>query len=457
MPILPKRLQALLSFFWKRQFVRDVLTLQAGSVFAFGLGFLKSIAFARLLGLEGFGLYAVAASFMGTLKIFTGFGQEQALITYLAEKFEEKDQKGMEAVLKYFWTLTLLAAGLLLLMAALSPTLAGVFYGDNAWMIGTMVAVGFLSFIVSLPHTLVISLLQIVHRVRIMTICENAGQLLQLLLGIGFVLAGFGPLGILLGLFAANMVMTVIYAVILWRIQREYHIPGVWQSLGSRQPYRQYFTQGMWIAADKNVINFYPQTLQFLLSLFATPEVVGIAQLALKVANLPSGLLFSHTVRLANTTIPAMKSKGIDYLRTHCALLVKHTLLFHALLIFGSMLVMPFAVILAYGWEFSPVIVPALWILMIRLLQPFNVANTSLLRLFRKMHVSTIWNAIRIPIELAIFFSLPFVFHVEPLTAFVIAIFLHQLGAFSMNFYVYPSLLGFRVPWVGAKSARNHD
>ena len=84
-------------------------------------------------------------------------------------------------------------------------------------------------------------------------------------------------------------------------------------------------------------------------------------------------------------------------------------------------------------------ITPMLWMLMIRLLQPFNVANTSIMRIFRKVYVSTIWNTIRIPLELGIFVLL--MQWTLPMTAFVIAVLLHQLGAFSMNWYVYGVLL----------------
>lgn len=433
------------SFLLKRSFVRDVLTLQAGSVFTLGLGFVKSIVLARLLGLEGFGLYAVAVSFVGTFKLFTGFGQEQSLITYFAEAFHQKSESGMRAVLRYYVILSLIAAGLILALAIISPFIARALYATNAPLIATMASIGFLSLLVSLPHSLTISLLQIVRRVPVMTVLENLSQVLQLLLAAAFVLADFGPTGILMGFLVSNLLMTVIYSRYFILLRREFSLPGIRESVLSGEPIGQYVMQGAWIAIDKNTVNLFPSALLFLLGIWAPASAVGIAQLAFNTSNIPSTLLFAHAVRMANSTLPAMKDKGLAYLREQCALLVKHTLLFHAMLIFASMVVFPAIIVMFYGWEFSAAIVPMLWILLIRLLQPFNVANTSLLRLFRKIHVATQWNLIRIPIDLAVFVCLlRYVLPDAPLLAFVFAILQHQLGAFAMNGYVYYVLLGMR-------------
>jgi len=426
--------------------VRDVFTLQMGSVFSHGIGFLKSIIFARMLGLEGFGMYAVALSLTGTFKIFSGFGQEQALLTYLAEEYKSGNKKGMQSVIKYFCVVSAFAGAVLLLFALWSPALASMFYEDRSSEIGTMAMVGFAAFIMSLSHPLVIALLQIVREVRLMTILENFNQVLQLLFAVFFVYMGYGALGMFIGLFMSNVCMTLVYAAQFFRLRRQYAIPSLRSCISRSVPIASYVGQGLWIAVDKNVVNFFPQAMLFIFSLFTSPSTVGIAQLALKTANLPSGLLFGQAVRMANSTLPSFKKDGEVQLRRQCVLLVKHTLLFHALLVFGGIIALPFLVIIAYGWEFSAVIVPMICILFIRLLQPFNVANTSIIRLYRKVHVSTIWNAIRIPMELVVFYVLlRYSGFIEPLGAFVVAILLHQLGAFALNFYVYGNLLGMSI------------
>jgi len=435
-------MQKRISFLWKKAFVRDVFTLQVGSVFRFGIGFLKSVIFARLLGLEGFGMYAVALSFTGTFKIFTGFGQEQALLSYLAEEYGKKNTQGMQALIKYFCLVTLFAGVLLCSLALLSPLLTSVLYPESAKMVMAMAVLGFLGFVVSLPHPLVIALLQIVRDVRMMTILENTNLLLQLILSVCFVLLGWGPLGVFLGLFFSNLIMTIVYGLLFFRLRHRYRLPGIRESLWSTVSIRSYVQQGLWIAMDKNIVNVFPQALLFLLSVSAAPSVVGVAQLALKVANLPTGLFFAHVVRMANTVLPTLKNKGVSFLRKQCFLLIRHALCFHWLLVFGGIITLPFIVPIAYGQEFTGVIMPMLWILLIRLLQPFNVANSALMRIFRKVHVSTIWNVARIPLELGLF--LFFLQNFSPITSFVVAIFLHQIGAFALNWYVYRSLLGIR-------------
>ena len=438
-----------ITFLWKRAFVRDVFTLQVGSAFAYGFGFIKSIVLARLLGLEGFGVYAVALSFTGTLKIVTGFGQEQALVTYLAEQYRQKDQESMLAVFKYFFCMTALAGLILFLLAWGSPAIANMFYSQNAESVGLMARVIFSAFIVSLPAPLVIALLQVVRQVRRMTILENFNNVMQLCFAIIFVLMGHGPMGVFLGLLCSNLIMLILYCIQFFLLKKQYQFPSIRDSLRCRQPIGTYVHQGFFIAVDKNVVNFFPQALLFIFSLFAGSSAVGIARLALKMSYLPAGLFLGQAVRMANSVLPSMKNNGIPHMRKHAALLVKHSLVFHSLVVVCCIILMPFAVIIAYGWEFQDVIIPTLLMLSVRLLQPFNVANIALFRIFRKVHIATMWNVIRIPIELGIFFFLlkypPDFFSLYPYAALVVAVYLHQLGAFSMNFYVYRCLLDVRL------------
>ncbi len=429
--------------------MRDVFTLQVGSAFAYGFGFIKSIIIARLLGLEGFGVYAVALSLTGVLKILTGFGQEQALVTYLAEKYRKNDAQGMSVVFKYFCVMTLVAGSLLGLLAWLSPAIAEALYPQNAEAIGVMARVAFIAFIVSLPAPLITSLLQVVRKVGRMTVLENLNNVMQLLFSIGFILWGYGALGVFLGLLCSNIIMQVLYCIQFFLLRKQYNLPSIRKSLLGAQSIAIYVKQGLWIAVDKNVVNLFPQALLFIFSLFVGASSVGVAQLAIKMSYLPAGLFLGQAVRMANSVLPSMKDQGVKHMRTHAVMLIKHALLFHSLVVFSCIVALPFVVILAYGWEFQAVIIPMIFMLFARLLQPFNVANISLLRIFRKMHLATIYNTVRIALELLVFYlllqHLPAFLPPTPFTALVVAVYLHQIGAFGENFYVYRYILGMRL------------
>lgn len=426
---------------WRRPFVRHVFTLQVGSVFARFFGVIKSVVFARLLGIEGFGIYVIAASFVSTFGFFMNLGQAQSLILYLAEEFGNEDRRGMKAVLRYFCIFTLLAAFVILAFAFASPVLVRFFYQENTQPIAGMAVLGFLTALVSLPFSLVSSLLQIVGKIRLMTILENTDLVLQLVLGALFVFMGIGPIGVFLGLFVSNCIMAFLYGMIFFRLRRETGLPGLRESFLSKEPIGTYILQGFFISLDKNVSNFFPNGLMFLMSLATPPGMVAVARLALSMSDLPGSFLLAHAVRMSQTALPKMKEKGTAFLRSQCALLIKHTLLFHACVVFGGMVVFPFGVILAYGWEYSAVIVPMWWLLLIRLLQPFNIANVSIVRLFRKVHVTTSWNAVRIVLELVCYVLVLQFTEVSPLTALLFTVLAHQLTGLLENGYVYGVLL----------------
>ena len=55
------------------KFIRDVGILQLGKAVALVVGFVGSVVFARILGPENYGLYAIVAAFAGIVSSFINF------------------------------------------------------------------------------------------------------------------------------------------------------------------------------------------------------------------------------------------------------------------------------------------------------------------------------------------------------------------------------------------------
>src|SRR3989338_68139 len=169
MSLLSTPLAALRSLL-KRRFVRDVLTLQAGSVVGTGIGFLKSVLFARLIGIESFGVYATVLAFTGTASIFINFGQNQAALTFFAERHARKDRCGMGTVLKYYLTLSALVALILLCLSLAAPGIAAMLY-DNA-SVGSLARLAFIATLAGSFDTFFAIQLQAVREIRTLTVLE---------------------------------------------------------------------------------------------------------------------------------------------------------------------------------------------------------------------------------------------------------------------------------------------
>lgn len=437
MPILSSSLAALRALLHRR-FVRDVLTLQAGSVFGTGIAFVKSVLYARLLGIETFGVYALVLAFTGTAGIFVNFGQNQAALTFFAERCARKDRRGMGAVLRYYLLLSSIGACILLCLSLAAPALADMLYDDAS--VGALARLAFLAAIMGSFDTFFTMQLQAVRAIRTLTVLENCNALLQLLLAVSLLVAGHGVAGIFIGLGISNLVMLYVYATVARRRFRNSDLPTAREALRNGESVRPLLKQGLWIAVDKNIGNLFPQSFFFALSLFAAPAIIGIAQLAFKISSLPKILLLPHIVRMSTTVLPAIRAREDGPAALHRAwmLMVKHALAFHVLASAGALIVLPPLTLLLYGQAFSGVIRPMIWLLLIQILSALNVGNSPLFRMLGKAHIPALFGIVTLPLQLAAFVGLLHI--LPPLSAFIGAVLIVYVSNLWLNGYLYRTI-----------------
>ena len=342
----------------------------------------------------------------------------------------------MGTVLKYYLTLSSLGAFILLCLAVSAPQLSAIFYNDAS--IGIFARLAFFATLVGSFDSFFTIQLQAVREIRTLTILENINALLQLFLMATLLFAGKGIAGIFLGLGISNIVMLCVYAIVSRKYLRSREIPGTVESVRSSESIRPFLKQGLWIAVDKNIGNLFPQSFFFVLSLFSTPAIVGIAQLAFKISSLPKTLLLPQIVRMSTTVLPAIHARSRSELRKAWALLVKHALFFHAIASIGCLVVLPPLTLFLYGWEFSDVIPPMLWLILIHIISALNVGNSPLYRLLGKARVPALFGMIALPLQLACFVILLGL--MPPLPAFVWTVLLVYVSNLWLNGRLYREL-----------------
>lgn len=375
----------------KLAFVRDVLTIQAGSMVLMVAGFASSIVFARLLGVETYGLYAVVLAFAGTFSAFFNIGQGQSLYVFFSEAYGKKDRRGQATVLANFITVAAANVILLCILAAIMPLLAKQFYGSRA--IGDYARILCFFQISEIWNSMTLIILQSVRRIRLKVLLEQSANLSFLGLAIVTLLLGGKMWSLLLVQLGVSLVFLPISLITLSIIARKHQLPGIRETL--RIPFReskQYLVQGLIITADKTIGNFFPQGLFFALSLFVPASFIGIARIAVQLANIPRSLLLPQVADLSTTVFAAMKTQGVTVMRKNAAKLMKHAFLFHAVVTVSAMLVGPFLIHIVYGLTYADVIPLTLWLLLIQIVQPLFLINSPLLRLYRQTMVSIFVN-----------------------------------------------------------------
>lgn len=117
--------------------------------FGAGLAFVLNVAIARLLGLEGTGLYFLALGFVSVLTIIARFGIDHALLRLVATEAAHENWAEVRAVFKLGTRFVLFAGGLFMLATiALAPLIASYFFdrpsleGVLVWIAPSIVCFG---------------------------------------------------------------------------------------------------------------------------------------------------------------------------------------------------------------------------------------------------------------------------------------------------------------------------
>ncbi len=419
-------------------FVRDVLTIQVGSIILMAAGFVSSIAFARLLGVEIYGLYAVIVAFAGTLSAFFNIGQGQSLYVFFSEACGRKDRRSQAAVLANFCMVAIVNMILLMALATIMPLLSERFYDSPE--IGKYARILCFFQISEIWNSMTLVILQSLRRIKLKVCLEQAANLSYLGLAVLALVLGGKIWSLLLVQLGVSLFFLPISLITLAIIAHKHSLPGIREIL--RIPFReskQYFTQGMIITADKTIGNFFPQGLFFILSLFIPAAQIGVARIAVQLANIPHNIILPQAGDLSTAVFGKMKTQGVTVMRKNAGKLIKHALVFHAALSFGAMIVFPVIITTFYGLQYAEVVPLTLWLLLIQLIQPMFILNSSLLRLYRRTPLSIIVNLTSwgIIIATVFIFISTFSTHVIFLTTYLI----FQVCQFVITWYVFSRLI----------------
>lgn len=422
------------------RFVQEVLTNQVSSSIYTVATLLASIIFARALGAEHYGLYAVTLAFVATANTLLNIGQGPALAVFFAEEYGQGDLRGMSRVLRNFAQVSIVNGMILLFLALAAPSVSETFYGTRE--IGRFARVLFLFHAVDIWNSMVLIILQAVRKIPRKVVLEQAANLSFLSLATLSLLLGGGIGGILGSQLAASLMFLPISFWNLRVAARELHLPSLRGALAVHpRETLPYLGQGFLIALDKNIGNYFPQGLFFLLSIVASPTLVGFARIGSQIAALPRNILLPHVVGLSTTVFAHLRAKSITEIRHTAMRITTHAFAVHLLTSVGAALATPFLIPLLYGTAFAEAIPLTLWLLLLTLPASLCTVNSPLLRLFRKIHYSTLQSATTwIPMA-AVFLLTPHFLTVE--SAFLVAYGLGLAMPVILTVYLFRSFLAY--------------
>lgn len=431
-----QRLRTLL----KIPFVRDFATLQAGQIIALGCGFISLPLYTRLLGPDGYGLYGLVFAFSRIAGFFGNLGQQYTTLTFMAEAHARRDRQALREILWYYVAVSGIAVMVMIALLPVLPTLAGWLGNDRS--VGTLARLVLLSAMFDPVFTFVATALQVVRRIRLLTILDNVKTVVQLILSVAFLLLGWHVAGLLWASVITAVIFAGISAAIYMRIRVSEGLPSLREAFVFREGRHvwAYVKNGIWITLDKNIASLFPSIFFLALGARASLATVGLVQLGYKLSGFTM-LPTSNVNRLAASVLPSLVRQGTDILHANVRRLLTHTALLQVAVSVAALLAYPLVIPWISGRDFTGSFFPFLVFVVCNVLLVSDVVATPLLRLTSKIYIATVLNAVGMLGGIGLFFLLAGT--IAPVRAFYAGLFLYHV---VMSLIIIPTLQLLRHP-----------
>ncbi len=271
----------------RRRFAREVLTLQVGSFATFGIQFLASVVVPNLLGVDGYGTFALATNLLALATTFANLAVGQALVTRLTAAASHEDHQESLNLMAYFLKLGLLVG---LLQAAFGllcvSWLSALLRYDP--VVGDLARILLLAPLFSVVLNLVVLALQSSRQVARLTLLENGALILTSVLNAGVVALGGGVRGLTYTV-AFTPLLASVGAVLVYNATRPRMagfptLPEVFRA-APRVPIRRYFAFSALVSVDKNFAGLIALAPTTLLGMLSTATEVGYFRLGYVIMN----------------------------------------------------------------------------------------------------------------------------------------------------------------------------
>jgi len=376
-------------------FIRNVVTLQAGSFSGTIVQAVIGIVIARLLQPELFGIYALAIGMAGMTSLVLGMGIQEAVSSLLGRAYARKDSVEIENILGFMLKITFIAALVVILISAFLPNIADRLYGNS--VIGVYAAIVVVASVFSsFLFTLTYSSFQVTGRVKSLGLLILSDQSLRYVLSLIFVLIGFGVLGAVSGQLAGAMIIFVISAVLFARISKsEPLFPKLSHLLVSvvKADIKKYFGFTFWVALDRNMGNVYMALPVILTGVYVTASEVSFFKLAFGYTNLVLSLLGPISV-LLNVEFPKIRIENKELLYRNFKKVSLYSLGLSIALVVSAAVVSPFAFKILYGESYIPSIKYIFGLIAYGSLFGIGVGLGPMWRAINKVKISILINSI---------------------------------------------------------------
>ncbi|HVZ10844.1 MAG TPA: oligosaccharide flippase family protein [Candidatus Paceibacterota bacterium] len=379
----------------RHRFVRNVLTLQAGS-FAGNLiqGF-AGIAIARLLQPALFGEYTLAFGVAGIAAVLVGAGIQDAVSSIIGAAHARADKELTLDISAFMIKLTAIAAAITLCALPFLPRVASALYHDST--IGGYAAIIVLGVILSSLFFAFASLtLQAGGNIRMLTVLIVFDQLIRYGLSVLFVWQGWGVAGAvtghLLGAVLVSILAVSFFHNVVARDDIIPHFSAIFRRLRSVSLVR-YLGFTFNVAVDRNISNLYLVLPVAITGAFVSKTDTGFFKLSFGYINLALSLLGPISV-LLNMEFPRIHAESKEKLVKNFKRVSLYSIGISAVLTAGALLAARLAFLILYGRTFVPAVTYVYGLAVYGALFGIGVGLGPMWRAINKVNISILINCV---------------------------------------------------------------
>jgi len=380
---------------FKHNFVKDTATLQIGTLFATGLTFISSVIFARVLGPEDYGKYGLIFAFTSLIGIALNWGADYATLTLMSEAWAKQDRQKIKELIIYFLKLSFYVngfAGLLIFLTA--PVIANYLYHD--FTIGFLARWVLLANTLSVIYILALIILQVVRKIKYLTVLENINKIFYISLPVILVLLGWRLKGIVFGYLICGILFFLFsfffYMIMIKRTNLLPTFSEIFKDFFT-VPIKKYFRFGFLIAIDKNLANLYSILPITFLGMFTAKTDVAYFKLAFSYIGLHT-IFLKPISRLLSVQLPKSKTFGEDTLKNHFYKTTFYSVIIVACLMVPMLILAKFLVLTFYGEKYLPTVRLIYWLWPYALTSSIGIGLGALYRTINKMKITILTNLI---------------------------------------------------------------
>ena len=382
-----------ISRFYRNRFVRDAATLETGTMSASFIQALVGVFLARFLQPELFGIYTLAFSLAVLIITFLSIGSQEAVTTLISEAYTRRDKQEIKNALAFLIKILIITGFAAVVGVLIAPLISDLFYGNSQIGIfaGFFIAAIFIS---NSIFTLSKIGLQVVGRIKAMTVMVLGDQAVRSGLSLLLVALGFGVLGAVSGHVIGAVILLAVSVVVWGSIKKR---DSLFPSLGSlvkafwKTKVKKYLGFSVWIAVDKNISMLYLSLPIILTGIYVTTSEVTFFKLAFAYINLSVSLLVPISI-LLNVEFPKIKIVNKKILAGSFIKISLYSVALSALLTAGAVVVAPYAFKFFYGVNFLPSVKYVYGLFVYGALMGIGVGLGSMWRAINKVKVSILIN-----------------------------------------------------------------